>query len=351
MTSREAAEAAAQALCEYDPHAEVVSIPVSDGGEGMLEAYLAACPGSLRTITVRSPLGAPIAASYGVTDDGLALIETAQAVGLHLIPPPQRNPLLATSYGVGQLIADAVERGYRDFVVGLGGTATCDGGVGMMEALTRQLGWDGDYASLYEGALAGCRFRLASDVRNPLCGPEGAARVFAPQKGAKPRMVEEIEARLVRLSSEAAVRCGYDRSRESGAGAAGGLGYALMQFLRATCVSGVDLLLDLAHFDMLLQGADLVITGEGRADRQTLMGKLPYGILERASARSVPTWLLAGSIGDEDLLKEAGYDRVASINPPGAPLEEAMRKEVAQARLRETLLMLLDGLSRAGREG
>lgn len=342
MTSREAEESAAQAIRRHEPEAKIVALPMSDGGEGMVEAYLAACPGSLRTIEVRGPLGEPVAAFYGMTDDGVALIESAQAIGLHLVPPMRRNPLLASSYGVGQLIADAVVRGCRDFVVGLGGTATCDGGVGMLEALTHQLGWDGDFARLYEGALAGCRFRVASDVHNPLCGPEGAARVFAPQKGATPAMVEEIEARMVRLSREAARSCGYDRSGEPGAGAAGGLGYALMQFLRASTHSGVELLLEMIHFDELLTDADLVITGEGRADRQTLMGKLPYGILKHAEAYDVPTWLLAGSIGDEALLLEAGFDRVSSINPPGSTLEESMRREVAQARLRETLLRLLE---------
>ena len=340
LTSPEAEAVVAETISSYDPCAEVVSIPVSDGGEGMLDAFLSVMGGERLALRVRDPLGSPITASYGVTREGVALVESAQAVGLHLVPPDRRNPLVASSYGVGEMITDAYRRGCRRFIVGLGGTATCDGGVDMLRALADALGVE--WEELGE-ALSDCHFVLASDVTNPLCGPCGAAHVFAPQKGATPAMVSEIEGRMRELAAQAADHLGYDRSREPGAGAAGGLGYAFMQFLGAECRSGIDLLLEYLHFDDLICSADCVITGEGSADEQTLMGKLPYGIMRRARSAGVPTWLVAGRIGAKDKLLAAGFDRVACINPSGTPPEVAMRPEVARANLSRTILSLLSG--------
>ena len=340
LTSPEAEAVVSEAILSCEPDAEVVSIPVSDGGEGMLDAFLSVMGGERVSLRVMDPLGRAITAAYGVTREGVALIESARAVGLHLVPPDRRNPLVASSYGVGEMVADAYRRGCQRFIVGLGGTATCDGGVGMLQALADALGVE--WEELGE-ALSDCHFVLASDVTNPLCGPCGAAHVFAPQKGATPEMVSEIEGRMRELAARAADHFCYDRSDVSGAGAAGGLGYAFMQFLGAECRSGIDLLLEYLHFDDLICSADCVITGEGSADEQTLMGKLPYGIMRRARSAGVPTWLVAGRVGAKDKLLAAGFDRVACINPSGTPLEVAMRPEVARTNLSRTLLSLLRG--------
>lgn len=340
LTSPEAETVVSEAILSCKPDAEVISIPVSDGGEGMLDAFLSVMGGERVSLWVRDPLGRAITAAYGVTREGVALIESARAVGLHLVPPDRRSPLVASSYGVGEMVADAYRRGCQRFIVGLGGTATCDGGVGMLQALADALGVEREALS---EVLCDCHFVLASDVTNPLCGPHGAAHVFAPQKGATPAMVSEIESRMRELTARAADHFGYDRSDVPGAGAAGGLGYAFMQFLGAECHSGIDLLLEYLHFDDLILGADCVITGEGSADEQTLMGKLPYGIMRRARFAGVPTWLVAGRIEARDKLLAAGFDRVACINPPGTPLDVAMRPEVARTNLSRTILSLLRG--------
>ncbi len=339
LSSLEAEAVVSETIRRADPLAEVISVPVSDGGEGMLDAFLAVMGGERVSLRVRDPLGSPVTADYGITRGQVVLIESAQAVGLHLVPPDRRNPLVASSYGVGQLVADAYRRGYRQFIVGLGGTATSDGGVGMLQALTDALGVAREALG---DALCDCHFTLASDVTNPLYGPRGAACVFAPQKGATPVMVSVIEGRLRELAALAADHLGYDRSGERGAGAAGGLGYAFMQFLGAECQSGIDLLLEYLHFDDLVRGADCVITGEGSADEQTLMGKLPYGIMRRARFAGVPTWLVAGRVGARDKLLAAGFDRVACINPPGIAPDVAMRPEVARANLSAKIRSLLE---------
>lgn len=342
LSSLDAEAVVSETIRRADPLAEVISVPVSDGGEGMLDAFLAVMGGERVSLRVRDPLGSPVTADYGITRGQVVLIESAQAVGLHLVPPDQRNPLVASSYGVGQLVADAYRRGYRRFIIGLGGTATCDGGVGMLQALTDALGVAREALG---DALYDCHFTLASDVTNPLYGPRGAACVFAPQKGATPAMVSVIEGRMRELAALVADHLGYDRSGERGAGAAGGLGYAFMQFLGAECRSGIDLLLEYLHFDDLILGADCVITGEGSADEQTLMGKLPYGIMRRARSAGVPTWLVAGRVGARDKLLAAGFDRVACINPPGIAPDVAMRPEVARANLSAKIRSLLEPIT------
>ena len=183
------------------------------------------------------------------------------------------------------------------------------------------------------GPLSGCHFILASDVRNPLYGPEGAAHIFAPQKGATPEMVEELDRRARQFAEESARRMGRDASFQPGAGAAGGLGYAFLQYLQATTQSGADLLLDLCKFDTLLTHTDLVITGEGHADRQTLMGKLPERVMRRAQTQHVPVWLVAGKASDTESLVNAGFSRVDSLTPDGMPLAEAIRPEVARENI------------------
>lgn len=329
LSSAEANQAAAEGILCACPQAEVVQIPVSDGGEGWLEAFSQTLGGSTVQLTVADPLMRPVQACYLLRGD-TAVVEIAQASGLTLLTPEERNPLKATSYGTGQLISHAVKSGATHIIVGLGGSATSDCGRGMLQALQDN--------SL---PMDKVRFTIATDVRNPLCGPQGAAHIFAPQKGATPDMILILDEKARQFAEESARVMGYDCQNQPGAGAAGGLGYAFLQYLHAMCRPGIELLLETIHFDELLKGTSLVITGEGRADAQTLMGKLPSGILKAAQAQGIPTILLAGSVSDKETLLQAGFYRVEGINPPGLPLEEALKKEVAQGNLTATVERLL----------
>lgn len=241
--------------------------------------------------------------------------------------------MVATSYGTGQLVADAVRRGARHIIVGLGGSATSDAGIGMLKALIDAFAKHGQWDDIEE--LKHVRFTMASDVKNPLCGKNGAAQVFAPQKGATPEDVLYLDKKALRFAYVSSMHFGYDRSRMEGAGAAGGLGYAFLQFLNAESKPGIQLLLETIRFDEIVKGADFVITGEGSADRQTLMGKLPMGILQQAG--NAPICLIAGRISDREELLKAGFAQVECINPAGITLEEAMRKEMAMQNIRETV--------------
>jgi glycerate kinase len=326
----EANRAAAEGVRLTAPDAELIQIPVSDGGEGWLEAFHSAWGGELADVRVKDPLLRPMAAQYLIKDD-TAVIEMAKASGLTLLAPEERNPMVATSYGTGQLVADAVGRGCKHIIVGLGGSATSDCGIGMLRAVIDALNcytWDD------------VRFTIATDVTNPLCGSNGAAHVFAPQKGATPAMVERLEKRAKQFAETSARHFGYDRQDLPGAGAAGGLGYAFLQYMNAECRSGIDLLLDAVRFDEQVKRAALVITGEGSADRQTLMGKLPFGILQRAKQYGVPVVLIAGSVKDGQLLLNAGFSRVECINPPGLSLEEAMKPATAKKNIASMVAQL-----------
>lgn len=332
LSSEEVEAAFSQALTARG--ADVRSLPMSDGGEGMLPAFITALHGQLLETEVHDPLMRPVTASYGLTPDGTTVIETAQACGLTRLSAEERNPLVATTYGVGELVAHAFQQGARRFIIGLGGSGTSDAGKGMLQGLTNSLAPGGMTEDILNGPLAGCSFVLASDVRNPLYGPEGAAHIFAPQKGATPEMVEELDRRARQFAEESARRMGKDTSSRPGAGAAGGLGYAFLQYLQATTQSGADLLLDLSGFDRLLADTGLVITGEGHADRQTLMGKLPERVMRRAQAKLVPTWLVAGKASDTQALLNAGFSRVDNLAPDNMPLEEAIRPEVTRENIR-----------------
>ena len=284
LSSREVNEAIASGVKEWnaddassemkklDPDAaspEIITLEMSDGGEGMLDAFLSAMKGERVRIHAHDALMRWIEAEYGIVDD-TAIIEIAQTAGLALIEPEQRNPMKATSWGVGEMIMNAYRRGVRRFIVGLGGSATSDCGIGMLKAM------GDDWKKIRQE----CSFVLASDVTNPLCGKNGAAHVFAPQKGADAKMVQMLDDRARKFAEVSAKHFGYDRSMVSGAGAAGGLGYAFLQYFNAEARPGAELLLDEIGFDALILDADLVITGEGHSDRQTLMGKLPQRILE-----------------------------------------------------------------------
>lgn len=336
LTSAEANQAAAEGIRATCPDAEVVQVAVSDGGEGFLEAFHAAIGGEMVIIGVRDPLMRRISARYLLKGD-TAVIEMAQACGLTLLSADERNPLLATSYGVGLLVADAVRRGARHIIVGLGGSATSDAGIGMIRALIDAFAPHGTWDDVQ--ALRPVRFTIASDVQNPLCGANGAAHVFAPQKGATPEMVSRLDARARRFAEVSARHFGYDRSQQPGAGAAGGLGYAFLQYLDADCQPGIRLLLDALHFRELISDATLIVTGEGSADRQTLMGKLPMGILQQS--HGIPVALIAGRISDCDRLLRAGFAKVKCINPAGLPQEVAMQSSIACRNIAETVSQLL----------
>lgn len=328
LTSIEANQAAAEGVKKGFPDAEIVQVHVSDGGEGFLEAFHAAIGGNLVEVTVNDPLMRPITAKYLLKGE-TAVIEMAQASGLMLLSKEERNPMVASSYGTGQLVADAVKRGAKHIIVGLGGSATSDAGMGMLEAIDNlQLTNDKNI-----------HFTIATDVKNPLCGENGAASVFGPQKGATPDMVQLLDERARTFAEDSAKRFGYDRSEQEGAGAAGGLGYAFMQYLDADCKPGIELLLDTIRFDEIVKNADLVITGEGSADRQTLMGKLPMGILQHSG--DVPVFLIAGRVSDYDELLSAGFSHVACINKEGTSPEVAMRKVVAMQNICDTVCRLI----------
>lgn len=333
LRSSEANRAAAEGVQEAVPDAEVREIPVSDGGEGFTEAMAAGLADSQisgktqrRAVTVHDPLMREVEAHYLLAGE-TAVMEVAEACGLSLLKPEERNPLVATSYGVGEMVADAIRQGAKHIIVGLGGSGTSDAGRGMV---------DGLQASGFKfQEFKDIRFTIASDVNNPLCGTNGAAHVYGPQKGATPEMVDTLDAHAKEFAKAAAKTMGFDRSEEPGAGAAGGLGYAFMQFLGAERRSGIDLLLETIGFDALAADADLVITGEGAADRQTLMGKLPTGILRHSG--TTPVMLIAGRISDRETLLEAGFTKVECINPPELPLEQALRPEVAKENIRKTI--------------
>lgn len=335
LSSEEANREAAEGIGSVLPSAEVMQIPVSDGGEGFMDAFRAAIGGEVVEVTVRDPLMRPVTARY-LMQGSQAVIEIAQASGLTLLSEEERNPMVATSYGTGQMVADAVRRGASCVIVGLGGSATSDAGIGMLRALIDAFARHGSWDDI--GCLKDVRFTIASDIRNPLCGSNGAAHVFAPQKGATPEMITALDERARKFAEVSARHFGYDRSGMEGAGAAGGLGYAFLQYLNADCKPGIQLLLDTIGFSQTVKDADLVITGEGSADRQTLMGKLPVGILKQAG--ETPVCLIAGKVSDKELLLQAGFTHAECINPPGTPLEEALLKDVARRNIAATISRL-----------
>ena len=327
LTSAQANEAAHQGILDIMPQAQVVTHTMSDGGEGWLDACMLEGD-EVVAVVISDPLLRPIEARY-LKRGSTAIIEIAEACGLNLLKPEERNPLVASSFGVGQIIADAINRGCTTFIVGLGGSGTSDAGRGMLEALK-------DIT-----IPNNTRFVIATDVDNPLYGPNGAAAVFGPQKGATTEMVEELDRQARALADKAARLMQTDKAKEPGAGAAGGLGYAFMQFLNAERRSGIELLLDLVDFDQELADADLVITGEGRADNQTLMGKAPMGILNRAKHRGIPVMLIAGQVDNYEALAKAGFTEVVCINKKGIPLEDAMKRDVAFNNIKDALRLTI----------
>lgn len=335
LTSAEAENAATTGIKRADKRAEVVSVPVSDGGEGMLDAVLRATNGQVVTCPAHDLLMRQITVEYGIINHETAVIETAKVIGMALLGGKANNIMSATSYGVGEVIMNAISKGCSNFIIGLGGSATSDCGIGMLRALIKVGGKaDFDEVSLL---LSRFHFTIACDVSAPLYGDNGAAHVFASQKGATTEQVGLLERRAKTFARMSAKHLGHDKSMEMGAGAAGGLGYAFMQFLNAEARPGADLLLGMAHFEELLDGTTRVITGEGCADRQTLMGKLPCQIMRMARLHNVPTWLIAGKVEDREALLAAGFDSVMCVNPPNCDMAEAVITSVATVNIIQTM--------------
>jgi len=341
LTAAEVCEIIARAFVSVYPSAEIHTIPLADGGEGMARAWAAACGGELRTAGVTGPYGKPVQAEYLLLPDGTAVLETASCAGLELARLRGLNPEKATTKGLGELMLAARNAGAVRILLGLGGSATNDAGCGMAHVL----GWefyddDGTSFCPVGGTLErivrveppvepfALPVTAACDVQAPLFGPDGAACIYAPQKGADPVMVQRLDEGL----RHAASLCGPELAVTPGAGAAGGLGFGVLAFLGGELRPGVDLLLDCAGFDVLLEGADLVVTGEGRMDAQTLQGKAPYGVLCRVRAWGVPVLGICGCVGQgvDDLLA-AGF---AGIYPA---VEETKSIEALRRTCREDL--------------
>ena len=337
ISSDEANRAVKEVLLQIFPDASVISVPVSDGGEGWLDAFMHAFGGSLKSCIAHDPLMRKINVSY-LKINNTAVIESASVIGIQLLTKEERNPMNTSSFGLGEIITRAVLDGCDEIVVGLGGSASSDCGIGMLNAIDKTM--NSLTEKQRESLPQHSDFKAATDVANPLCGNDGAAHVFAPQKGATPLMVDILERRARIFAYNNALKMGYDYSTNPGAGAAGGLGYAFMQFLDAQILPGAEMLLNKLHFDDLLNNADLVITGEGRADAQTLVGKLPLRIMKRAQKHGIKTFLLAGQTDNARILENAGFNKVICINPPHIPIQQALQKSTAINNLKTAISSL-----------
>jgi glycerate kinase len=338
------------------PQAETIIIPLADGGEGTVEALVSATGGQIMTQSVTGPLGEKVEAKWGLLGDGItAVLEMAAASGLPLVPEERRNPMVTTTYGTGELIRGGLDQGCRRFIIGIGGSATNDGGAGMAQALgVKLLDVKGEQISYgaaglghlkkidikgLDPRLKGAEVLVACDVNNPLTGPAGAAQVFGPQKGANPEMVGELDCLLERFAKVVERDLGRNVKDIPGAGAAGGLGAGLLAFLAARLVPGVDLILEVVGLEEILrEGVDLVITGEGEINRQTLYGKVPVGVARLAKKYNVAVIAIVGSIGQgaEDVYQEGIEAMMTIVNGP-ISLAEAMAKTgdlVAEATAR-----------------
>lgn len=365
LSAPEVAAAIARGWQRVFPAAECLLRPMADGGEGTVDALLAAVGGERRECWVRGPMGEPVRAHWGWLGEGTAVIEMAAASGLHWVPREQRDARVASSFGTGELIAEALQAGASRIILGLGGSATNDAGAGLLQALGmrflddqgRELAAGGAaLAALDQLDLSGLDARLlqvqievAADVDNPLCGARGASAVFGPQKGATPEQVAELDTALGRFARIAAATLGEDHAEFPGVGAAGGLGFAARAFLKATFRPGIELVAELSGLAEAVQGADLVITGEGRMDAQTLHGKTPVGVARVAQDAGVPVIALAGSLGEDyQALYDAGIEAAFSLAPGPLSLEQAMAAAAGELEARAVDIARLWHLAQAG---
>ncbi len=341
ISALDAAEAMRKGILAVFPDADVTLVPVADGGDGTLETLVEGSGGEIREAEVTGPLGERRTAEWGAMGDGVtAVIEMARTSGLALAPLDRRDPLNATTYGLGEIVGAALDDGFRRFIMGIGGSATNDAGAGMAQALGARLLDDAGNELPRGGAalanlsridmtgidprVAESSFLVACDVSNPLTGPEGASAIYGPQKGATPEMVQTLDTALLRFSEIARQDIGAEVNDLRGAGAAGGLGGGMVAFLDAELRAGVDIILDTVGLEEALEGADLVLTGEGALDYQTVYSKAPIGVAERARRRGIPVIAIAGTLGDRyRLVHERGIEAAVSITNAPMSLEEA----------------------------
>ena len=353
ISSIEAGEAAAAGARAVYPDADVKILPLADGGEGTVEALVMGCGGEFITARVKNPLGIDIDANYGIVNGGTAVMEMSAAAGITLIPAEAKNPLKTTTYGVGQMIKDAIGRGCRDFIIGIGGSVTNDGGIGMLQALGFGM-LDGDGKDVPFGAeglkalrkitienavpeLSECRFRIACDVTNPLCGDLGCSAIYGPQKGATPDMIKAMDGWLRDYSELTRTVIPSADPEYPGTGAAGGIGFAFLAYLGGQLQSGITLILDAIGAEEYIKDADVVITGEGRLDGQSAMGKAPVGVARLAKKHGKPVIAFAGCVTeDAGCCNDEGIDAFFPILRGVVTLGEAMDVENAKNNLKKT---------------
>ena len=354
LSSIEAGQAIAEGIKKADAGADVVIRPLADGGEGTVEALVCGMNGTLQHVKVTGPLGDPVVCEYGIINETkTAVIEMSGAAGITLVPDTKKNPLYTTTYGVGEVIRDAIEKGCRRFIVGIGGSATNDGGIGMLQALGYGfLNKDGEQVPF--GAiglkeletitdtyvlpeLAECEFKIACDVTNPLCGENGCSAVYGPQKGANPSMIMEMDKWLRYYAALAREKFPKADLNEPGTGAAGGLGFAFLTFTNAVLESGIKIVLEETKLESYVKDADVVVTGEGRLDFQTAMGKAPVGVAGLAKKFNIPVLAFAGSVTKDAVeCNKNGIDAFFPILRGVSTLEEAMKPENAKQNLTDT---------------
>lgn len=356
LSSASIAEAAETGIKRLYPDTEISKFSVSDGGEGLTESIVSALGGQYVNMTVSDPLGRSINAVYGICS-GTAVIEMAAASGLPLVAPQERNPMHTTTFGTGELIADAINKGCRKILLGMGGSATCDGGTGMLEALGWRFldkngnalhGIGGNLVAIatiddsgVPDAVKETEFTVACDVRNPFSGPQGASYIFSPQKGANPQEVEQLDCGLTNFAAIIAGKYGTDITSMEGAGAAGGLGGACKAFLNATLKRGIEMVLDAINIDDAISDADLVITGEGKVDSQTPSGKTAAGVLGRCQKHGVPCVAIGGMVAMCDELLHAGFAGIFPILSRPCTLQEAMDESTAFENVARTALQIV----------
>lgn len=343
MASYDVCRIVRDSMLENAPDWNVLSLPLGDGGEGTARAISSACGGRMEKIKVKDPLFRDVDAEFAVLPDGSAVFEMASASGIELIAANERNPMFTSTCGTGQVLKHLIcEKAVKNITIGIGGSATVDGGIGMLQALGVRFldenssplpvpatGYDiarikSIDTSLMDDVFRKANIKIASDVTNPLCGDDGAAAVFAPQKGADEEMVKLLESNLANFSKIAIKSGKADCNTFPGDGAAGGLGFALRNFLDAQSVSGAELVLEIVDFDRELKNADLVITGEGCSDFQTAHGKLPAIVAKHAKQQGVPVILLSGALGKDSHVLQETFDAVLSLSSSPCPLDEAI---------------------------
>ncbi|WP_346707399.1 glycerate kinase [Massilistercora timonensis] len=354
LSSAEAGNAVKAGVLSAIPDARVIVKPLADGGEGTTDALIEGLGGTRIDLEVTGPMGTPVSAYYGyIPDQKTAVIEMASAAGITLVPDTEKNPLAATTYGVGEMILDAIRRGCRKFIIGIGGSATNDGGLGMLKALGFSF-LDENGNDVGEGAqalskietisaegadplLADCQFQVACDVTNPLCGPNGATYIYGPQKGVTKDLLLPIDQGMAHYAKITEQATGTRYLEAPGAGAAGGLGFAFLSYLKAALVPGIDLILNAIRLEEELSDADVVVTGEGRLDHQTAMGKAPVGVARLAKKYHATVLAFAGSVTkDASACNDAGIDAFFPVVRGVTTLEEAMNPQNARENLRAT---------------